>query len=451
MSIESIIDNLNKDYIYEEGIFDCRKLYQNKKKVLFLCLDRYLKQNPNIDYKKVLQLFYNKIGFGEAIEYNSNIFASTNIFDEQFINNLIFLMINNKSLKSYNNIKNYFEIKSELCNNLYKNMDDSMLYSFEYDGEWLTFNDKEKYLKCLIFIKKYNVSINFVEDFLYAFNNDIENIEVPKRISDLFKEISYIYNTNNINELKQIFENSSTKEVIDFYGLYNNLADVFSSIYLENCYKPQKEDLLKEVDGIQIYEAPEECFMFVHVLGGFFFDRININSGYKNDWNSRKENFISMSAIGPEFSETCDIKDVCYGFYSFNASDILGSSTKNLGMHQHTDSYDYFYPYPSVSLFGDNRGYDKFCLPHNLLIESKKIHNPNSHIHENEVAYKRYDKNGKIIQPDYIIYFSDDNNEELFQKSMIAAKEFNVPIVMVSKKKWLKYENNFNEINNKMR
>ena len=191
--------------------------------------------------------------------------------------------------------------------------------------------------------------------------------------------------------------------------------------------------------------------MLVHVLGGFFFDRININSGYKNDWNSRKENFISMSAIGPEFSETCDIKDVCYGFYSFNASDILGSSTKNLGMHQHTDSYDYFYPYPSVSLFGDNRGYDKFCLPHNLLIESKKIHNPNSHIHENEVAYKRYDKNGKIIQPDYIIYFSDDNNEELFQKSMIAAKDFNVPIVMVSKKKWLKCENNINKINNKRR
>ena len=159
-----------------------------------------------------------------------------------------------------------------------------------------------------------------------------------------------------------------------------------------------------------------------------------------------------MSAIGPEFFETCDVKDVCYGFYNFAHEDILGSSVKNLGIHQYTSSEDYFYPESSVSLFGTNRGDDKYCLSKNFLIESRKKCNLDSHIHENEIAYKRYDKNDNIIGPDYIVYFSDDGNEELFKKSIIAAKEFNIPIVMVSKNKWLNYRiNNIEEIDNKRR
>ena len=172
--------------------------------------------------------------------------------------------------------------------------------------------------------------------------------------------------------------------------MYNYIALLFSKNYINDCYKPKKEDLFGNYQGIQIYEAPENCFMLVHVLGGFFLDKINLDNGYKNDWNSRKENYISMSAIGPEFFETCDVKDVCYGFYNFAHEDILGSSVKNLGIHQYTSSEDYFYPESSVSLFGTNRGDDKYCLSKNFLIESRKKCNLDSHIHENEIAYKRY-------------------------------------------------------------
>ena len=72
-------------------------------------------------------------------------------------------------------------------------------------------------------------------------------------------------------------------------------------------------------------------------------------------------------------------------------------------------------------------------------MKSREAYDKNSNIHENEIAYKRFDKNGNAIKPDYIIYFSDSPDELLFEKSIIAAKEFNIPIVMVSKTKWYKY------------
>ena len=203
MGIDEKIDLLNRNYIYEEGIFDFRKLYQNKKKILFKCIDIYLRKKTNIGYNKLLQLFYNKIGFEESIEYNANIFNSIDKMDENFCNNLVYMMLHNKPLIDNNNVLTYFESKANLCDSLYKEIGDSDFYSFRYDGEYLEFNDRIKYLKCLIYIKKYGVNSNFIEDFLYAFSEDIDKINISQNILSLFQELLYIYTTNNIEELKK--------------------------------------------------------------------------------------------------------------------------------------------------------------------------------------------------------------------------------------------------------
>lgn len=441
MSIEEQIDFLNKDSIYEEGIYDFRKIYFNKKKILFRCLDSYSKKHPDIDYKKLLQIFYNQIGFGNYIEHNMNMYINIDELDQNFIDNFTYLMLHNKSIKNIDDVINWTNKNKNLCDQLYKENNESFLYSFKYNNDYLEFNNIVDYLKCLIFIKKYGVDIKFVNEFLYAFADDIDSLCMPE-ITMLFNDLKNINNVNEADELKKIYEGVKETNYLDFFNLENLLSKSFSKIYLDSCYKPNEDDFVSELKGVKIYEAPDECFMFVHVLGGFFLNKISTENGYANDWISRKENYISMSAIGTEFSETCNIQDVCYGFYSFQPNDILGSSAKNLGIHQYTSDEDIFYPNSSVSLFGQAKGDDKYCLPHHLLIESKKVCNMDSHIHENEVAYKRFNSNGEEIKPDYIVYFSDTKDELLLEKSIVAAKEFDIPIVMVSKEKWLNYNMN---------
>ena len=473
MELNEIVDSLNLDDYYDDEYYpELRKLYEIKKKILFICLERCLKVNPQYDKMEIFQIFYNAIGFENMLEANKYFVRMDGKLDNDLIDMLVYLMLNNKLnysslelIHTKNDIINYRERCVDLADDLYNEVRNNKRFGWDltkYDDEHsdIKYNDYVSYLKFLIFLKKYGVGYTFVKDFYYAFASDLKNVFIDKEVINLFNDIEEIFNINDSNELEDIYNKLDCKSInlIDFFQIKKYLANIFSKIYLDSCYRPSEKEFLgkKKYNGKEIlmYEAPNDFFMLVHVLGGFFGKKISLENGYLNDWESRRDDYISTSGIGTFSLNTCEINDVCYGFYGFPYDSLIASSISNLGIYQNFDNTSRFYPYCSTSLFGKIRGLDRYQLPKTFQKETeKRINNDlNPHFKENEIAYKRFN-NGKIIYPDYIVFFKDDDesfNSELFQKSLKAASEFSIPIVIVERMKILEYRSSIeNELNRK--
>lgn len=274
--LSKYIDTQNNDWIskncfYEEDVPYFNRLYRNKKIILFKCLETYMQRYPEIDCRKVFQIFYNKIGFEEFLDSNASIFKSISDINQEFIDNLIYLMLHNKALKNKDNVFNYFKNNAALCDSIYRQIRNHSNQYLEFDGEDLNFCYDIKSLKCLIFMKKYHISLQFAEEFLSVFSEDIDKIDAPTQILKLFQDLAYLDSIQDVEELRKIYENIPIQnEVIDFFSIYNHLAFLFSKKYIEECYRPNIEDFSHTLDGVQVYEAPESCFMLVHVLGDSF-------------------------------------------------------------------------------------------------------------------------------------------------------------------------------------
>lgn len=188
-------------------------------------------------------------------------------------------------------------------------------------------------------------------------------------------------------------------------------------------------------NGMPVYEIDSEFFMNVYSLGGVF---ENNTQNYLIDWQQRKDLFISTSYIGNKNMNTCPIRNVCYGFSSFSPNDILDAGISNL---QISDVISPLNPQSNHKNIKINKV--NYFMPQQFLMESDKSQEITADGYKwNEIGYRRFDTNGERIMPDYIVYFSEDGmnqNDVIWQNSIIASEQFKIPIVIINKKKIKEY------------
>ena len=125
------------------------------------------------------------------------------------------------------------------------------------------------------------------------------------------------------------------------------------------------------------------------------------------------------------------VKHCVYGFNNFAANDLALLGANDLGTGGIYNNVNVTNPYHSDKLIADV----EFRVPDELI--------NNTRFTNNEVYRKRRRVvNGKLerVAPDYIVYFKkDDNylNDSIWVESVNAAKDFQIPIVMIDCEKCL--------------
>ncbi len=298
-------------------------------------------------------------------------------------------------------------------------------------------NNLEELIKDLIFRKAYNLDYTSATALLQSFGSDLSNIKgIDQKLVDLVVNISIISKIKDIDSLVKIFESVKLASVnmMNYKSLDRGLASSFQNIYGANCYKKNKKDLKGYLqNGIPVFEIIQSFIMCVSSLGGVF---QNSTRDYVADWNNRKDAFISTSLIGNRNMNTCPIRNVCYGFSEFEPLDILDAGTMNLHVSDLGGLGN-----PQSNFRSGKVNHVKYCMPQKFLGDTL-TEGKNEYGCWNEIAYRRFDEDGKRIMPSYIVYFSEgemNKDDEIWKNSILAAEQFGIPIVIINKKKIKEY------------
>ena len=299
-------------------------------------------------------------------------------------------------------------------------------------------NNELDLLKELIYQKTYNINYEQANILLKSYGNGLNNVKgIDKSLIEMIDNIKKINSITDINVLKEIFDNAKLNELdFNYTIIERSLASSFQSIYSQTYFKPTQETLKGYMrNGIPVYEIDTEFFMNVYSLGGVF---ENNTQNYLEDWEQRKDLFISTSYIGNRNMNTCPIRNVCYGFSSFSSNDILDAGVSNL---QISDTISPLNPQSNHKNIRTNKV--NYFMPQQFLSESNQSQEMTDDGYKwNEMGYRRFDSDGKRIMPDYIVYFSNgeiNQNDTVWKNSILASEQFKIPIVIINTKKINEY------------
>lgn len=260
--------------------------------------------------------------------------------------------------------------------------------------------------------------------------NDIEKFMKLKNLKELIDPIFY---TKDIYQAKEIYNRikESGFSYNDILIIKEAMKQICSQDLINNLSSFGGEpDLIK--DNVSIYNISEKDFkLLIHNTGwGHHESEENINKRLSDldNWNNREGYpFISTSYISNEMLghvKSTENTDIIYGFNkSVNPSLVINMGNTDI----QTQGKDI-----------DNLAYeisDEWFMSDDLL--ENMVHR------YNEVTIKRkYDENGKRVQPDYIVAFDSIKKIDLQY-----AKHFNIPIYFIDSTRCMERTlNNYSEM-----
>lgn len=170
----------------------------------------------------------------------------------------------------------------------------------------------------MIYQKTYNMNYEQANILLKSYANRLNDIQgIDKSLTEMLANMNKINLINDINLLKEIFDNAKLSDLdFNYISVERSLTASFQSIYSQTVYKPTQNTFKGYMsNGIPVYEISSEFYMNVYSLGGVF---ENNTQNYLSDWEQRKNLFISTSYIGNRNMNTCPIKTYIMDFRHFH-------------------------------------------------------------------------------------------------------------------------------------
>lgn len=344
-------------------------------------------------------------------KYFSNLVAdvSRRELDESQIENFLFII---------NNGRNYYNINSiDEINKLGEIRDD--------------FNIKNKadIDPNLLLLNKYGISYVKAFNIYKRYGKDIDNL--PESLEKDF-----------LVDIKNIIEGKGTdKKIFDYPVFIVNidsfLRNYFSKIYDDKFYTPTTEKQIGEINNIKIYDAGLDFNMCVYSYG--LASDYNRPENFKDAWNrpNISTDYMCNSIINSSSLKT-KVKHCLFGFKEFGKNNLALLGSNDLGTGGIYKNINVTNPFYQEKLIADV----EFRTPDSLI--------NNTRFTNNEVyRSRRKVVNGKLerINPDYIVYLKtdDDFNNQIWDESLQAANDFNIPIVIVDCKRCLETNKNIIE------
>ena len=278
----------------------------------------------------------------------------------------------------------------------------------------------------IIFLLKYGISYDDGFNLYKRYGKDVDLLP-----NSLEKEF--------LRDIKNIIEGKGTESKIFIYldfinNIDSRLRNMFAKIYNNYFYQFNDEKLIDTLTlgdvSIPIYDAGTDFTMSIYSYG--LASDLKAPSNYKEDWLRPRVSVDYMcNSIINSLNMRTTVKHCVYGFNNFAANDLALLGANDLGTGGIYYKVNVTNPYYSDKLIADV----EFRVPDELI--------NNTRFTNNEVYRKRRRVvNGKLerITPDYIVYFKkDDNylNDSIWVESVNAAKDFQIPIVMIDCEKCL--------------
>ena len=328
--------------------------------------------------------------------------VSKNDLSESQIKNLLFVISNGG---------NYFDINS---------VDD--LNNLQIIRDNKNSNNNETNDPNILLLNKYGMSYDKAYNLYMRYGKDIENLPESE-------EKDFLFDIKNIIEGKGsdriAYENISFLINID-----SILRNFYSKIYDEKFYAPTNEKQIGNVDGINIYDAGLDFNMCIYSYG--MAKEYEIPENFKDAWNrpSIAADYMCNSIISSSSIKT-HVKHCLFGFGKFGENNLSLLGSNDLGTGGIYKDLNITNPFHQKKLIADV----EFRTPDSLI--------NNTRFTNNEVyRSRRRVINGKLerINPDYIVYLKtkkDFSSDQIWLESLRAAKDFNIPIVVVDCKKCL--------------
>lgn len=274
----------------------------------------------------------------------------------------------------------------------------------------------------ILLLNKYGMSYDKAYNLYMRYGKDIENLPESEE-KDFLLDIKNIIGGKGCDRI--VYENLSFLINID-----SILRNFYSRIYDEKFYTPTNEKQIGNVEGINIYDAGLDFNMCIYSYG--MATEYEIPENFKNAWNrpSIATDYVCNSIISSSSIKT-HVKHCLFGFGKFGENNLSLLGANDLGTGGIYKDLNVTNPYHQKKLIADV----EFRTPGSLI--------NNTRFTNNEVyRFRRRVINGKLerINPDYIVYLKTKenfNSDQIWFESLKAAKDFNIPIVVVDCQKCL--------------
>lgn len=395
-------------------------------------------QNRNHYYDKLNQELENLIKSGKKLNTDE-------------IDNLLFIYNNSVNL----NINTIEELRSLKTNNSKFQLSIDEIIEEERQKE-----DKDiDNIKSALLLKSYGISFNKACDILKKYKlTNLEVTEENKDLFDMYKAIARIIQEENPDLLINIYDLFS-KEVnlepnfMRITTFENDLRKEFAKSLNREVFKIDNQEFTI-IDDVKVYDAGTDFKMIVTALGACQSDFQN-QENYNTYWNSPhiRSHGNCCSLIGNNNLSMAHVKNVILGFSTMNENMLLLSGNRDLNSTPNSRNFN---------ISENNRG-NIFTSGDDLLDNTRGDYN--------ELVYERRDlsNNPKFYKknPDYIVFIEEYENideyinyyqehgqlenvnyllnqkeeqERMWQETIKASKDFNVPIVKINREKCAKSE-----------
>ena len=354
--------------------------------------------------------------------------------------------------------KNIYNISSitELSDQNYQNIINA--YFAQIDNKIKNNTISVEELKESLLQKKYGLSLEKAKFICERYCHNmkmLEKSELSHSIYLILEGIYDIYSSTSLEELEFLYLTSSRLKT-DFYttiSLESSIRKEYAKMFSDTLYQLNPKHKLDENN--ELYKSNKDAYDMImraeykgqkpqfYILDGDFNLQIH-NLGAYRDW-IRPENFkddwerpkiahhgICTSYISNNQIANARVRHPVYGFSEYEESALLC-----------VGNYD-LYSDESIAKFATatNKPY-AFYPP-------KELINYTRHTHNELVLERRLNKKGETFKrkPNYVVYFVDDinnlenfsNQNVIYEETIAAAVDQNIPIIIVDRLKYAKSE-----------
>ena len=313
----------------------------------------------------------------------------------------------------------------------------------------LNSNDINLY-KNSILLQKFNLSLNEAKTLCQKYCFNLEDLKIENDFLEVLKTIKKIILAASTNDINNLVNNLFPLQLE--YPSYQTLSqNLYEEEYNKLLFDPKNHDG-RIVDGVKIVDAGTEFYMISRTDGAFTYDENNDqNINYYNNWNlpNRSTYSFSNSHISNSRLLMYALQSprglLTYAFSNLPRNSIVENAlgdNATLGTRKKTID---------PRAYNDGRKIRPYTFDgcgQRFLSFGSMIDHSSRNIHT-EITLERfyYDNNGneQRLNPSYIVYTKINDyyeNDELYKKSLKAAKDFNVPLVIIDFKKVLESEKN---------
>lgn len=311
-------------------------------------------------------------------------------------------------------------------------------------------------IKAALLFMTYGININIAQKIVNNFNfSNIEITNENKDLIEIYTSIVKIISENDANKLLRIYDEYCSQINIDFDFMQSTMLEedikkVFAREITNSTFKANgSPDMV--IENIPVYEAGIDFKMVVTSIGAYQ-ENFDNKDNYSDYWNSSiiQTHTSSCSLIANNNLSMATVRNVIFGFSSMNDTMLMDCGHKDL-----SSSDD------SKGLYLDFYNTHWFMSSEDLINKTRSDYN--------ELVYERRDleKGAKNFKknPDYIVFIEEyedfdiwldhfkdkpqlfailqkqkQDQENKWQETLKAAKNFDIPIVKINREKCAKNE-----------